>query len=322
MKASINTTYGSPEVLHIMDVEKPTLKNNEILIKVHATTVNRTDCGFRKPEAPFIIRPIHGLINPKRRILGSELSGVVEAIGKDVTSFKIGDKVFGLSTFLFGAHAEYICMDENRSIVHMPLNISYEEAAAVCDGAFLALANIKKIDFSTKPKILVNGASGSIGTACVQLAHYYGAEVTAVCGTKNIELLKTLGATSVIDYTKEDFTKCVDTYDVILDMVGKSSFFKCLPILTPQGIYISSELGYMAQNIFLALFTPFFKGKKVLFPLPKDTKEDMVLLRELIEKGNYKAVIDRVYPLERIVEATKYVETGEKTGNVVISIVS
>jgi NADPH:quinone reductase-like Zn-dependent oxidoreductase len=320
MKASVNTTYGPPEVLRIIDVAKPSPKANEVLIKIYATTVNRTDCGFRTPEYPIIIRPMHGLIKPKHTILGSEFAGIVQAIGEQVTTFKIDDEVFGLSTYVFGAHAEYICIDEHKAITQKPRNMSFTDAAAVGDGAFLALANIKKIDFSTKPKILVNGASGSIGTACVQLAKYYGADITAVCSTKNIDLVKSLGATTVIDYTKEDFTKREESYDVVLDMVGKSSFFKCLPILKPKGIYISSELGYMAQNIFLALFTPFFGGKKVLFPIPKDTKKDMELLRELIEQGNYKAIIDKIYPLENIVEATKYVETGEKTGNVVITL--
>lgn len=199
--------------------------------------------------------------------------------------------------------------------------MSYNEAAAVCDGAFLALANIKKIDFSKTPKIIINGASGSIGVASVQLAKYFGAEITAVCNPWSQELIKSLGADFVIDYTKKDFTKNSQLYDVVLDVVGKSSFFRCKKILKPGGLYFSSELGYLAQNIFLALLTPLFRGKKVLFPIPKDRKEDIQFFRELIEAGKYKAVIDRTYSLEKIIEATKYVETGQKTGNVVINIV-
>jgi NADPH:quinone reductase-like Zn-dependent oxidoreductase len=320
MKAIVNTKYGPPEVLKLMEIEKPVPKDDEVLIKIHASTVNRTDCGFRQPQY-LIVRLVSGLFRPKNIILGSELAGEIETTGKNVKTFKPGDKVYGLSTYNFGTHAEYICMPEKKSITIKPVNMSFDEAAAVCDGAFLSLAMIKTIDFSNTPEILINGASGSIGTASVQLARYYGAKVTAVCNTKNLELAKALGADFVIDYTKEDFTRDGKMYDVVLDVVGKSSFFKCKKILKPRGIYISSELGYLSQNIFLALITPFLPGKKVLFPIPKDRKEDMVFLRDLIEAGKYKAVMDRSYPLEEIIEATKYVETGEKTGNVVIKII-
>ena len=319
MKASVNTIYGSPEVLQVIDVPKPIPKDNEVLIKIHATTVNRTDCGFRKPEY-LIVKIFSGLFKPKNTILGTELAGVIEGTGKNVTSFKIGDHVFGLNTFKFGTHAEYVCVAEKKAIAPKPINMSFDEAAAVCDGLFLAYANIKKIDFSKSPKILVNGASGSIGSASLQLAKYYGAEVTAVCNTKNIELIKSLGADYVIDYTKEDFTENGKLYDIILDVVGKSSFFKCKKIMKSRGLYFSSELGYLSQNIFLALFTPLFFGKKVLFPIPVDKKEDILFFKKLIEEGKYKAIIDRTYSLNQIVEATKYVETGEKTGNVVIQI--
>jgi NADPH:quinone reductase-like Zn-dependent oxidoreductase len=320
MKAIRYTKYGPPEVLQLTEVEKPTPKDNEVLIKIHATTVNRTDCGFRKPEYILIIGFINGFFKPKKTILGSELAGVIEAIGKDVKTFKPGDPVFGLSTYNFGAHAEYICLPETGSITAKPVNMSCEEAAAICDGAFLALSNIKNIDFTNKPKILINGASGSIGSAAVQLAKYFGAEITAVCTTKNFELIKSLGAKEVIDYTLEDFTKRSEKYDVVFDAVGKSSFFKCKRLLKPGGIYFSTELGFMAQNIFLALLTPLFGGKKVLFPIPKDNKVDIQFFKEIIEAGKYKAVIDRTYRLEQIVEATRYVETGQKTGNVVISL--
>jgi len=281
--------------------------------------VNRTDCGFRQPEY-LVVRLVGGLFKPKRMILGSELAGIVAEIGKNVKTFTPGDAVFGLSTFNFGAHAEYICIAEEKSITTKPTNKSFNEAAAVCDGGFLALAFIKKIDFTNSPNILINGASGSIGSASVQLAKYFGAKVTAVCNTKDFELLKSLGADEVIDYTKEDFTKNGQHYDVVIDAVGKSSYFRCKKILKPKGIYISTELGYLSQNIFLALLTPLFGGKKVLFPMPKDTKEDIVFLKELMETGKYKAVIDRIYPFEELIDATRYVEIGEKVGNVVITI--
>jgi NADPH:quinone reductase-like Zn-dependent oxidoreductase len=319
MKASVYSRYGPPDVLQLKEVEKPVPKDNELLIRIIATSVNRTDCGFRQPEY-LIVRLVAGLFKPKKKILGSELAGVVKAIGKNVRTFKPGDSVFGLSTFNFGTHAEYCCIAEDKSIAIKPANMNYNEAAAICDGAFLALSNIRKIDFNNSPEILINGASGSIGSATVQLAKYFGAKITAVCNTRNFKLLKSLGADEVIDYTKEDFTNNGKQYDVVIDAVGKSSFFRCRKILKTHGIYISTELGYLSQNIFLALFTPVFGGKKVLFPIPRDNKEDILFFKKIIEAGKYKAVIDRTYPFEQIIEATKYVETGRKVGNVVITI--
>jgi NADPH:quinone reductase-like Zn-dependent oxidoreductase len=320
MKAIVYTQYGPPEVLQLKEVPKPSPKDNEVLIKIYATTVNRTDCGFRKPEYPLMIRPINGLLRPKRTILGSELAGEIEAIGNNVKTFKQGDQVFGLSTSNFGTHAEYICIPEEAAITIKPANMSYDEAAAVCDGAYLAMAIMRKIDFTNAKNILINGASGSIGSAGVQLAKYYGAHITAVCNTKNITLVKSLGADEVIDYTKEDVTANGQLYDVVIDAVGKSSFLRCKNLLKPGGMYVSTDLGFLSQNLFLALLTPIFGGKRVVFPIPKDSKEDIILLRELIEAGKYKAVIDRRYPLEHIIEATRYVETGQKTGNVVITL--
>lgn len=319
MKAVVYTQYGPPSVLKLVDVAKPTPKDNEVLIKIHATTVNRTDCGFRKAEY-FAVRIVGGLFKPKNTILGTELAGVVEAVGKDVSTFKPGDKVFGLSTFKFGTHAEYVCVAEDKAITPMPVNMNFNEAAAVCDGMFLAYSNIKKIYFTSPKKVLVNGASGSIGIATVQLAKYFGVHVTAVCKTQAVELLKSLGADEVIDYTKDDFTQCGQQFDVVFDSVGKSTFFKCKKILKPKGIYISSELGYMWQNVFLALAAPLMPGKKVLFPIPVDTKKDIFFFKQIIEEGKYKPVIDRTYPLEQIIDAYNYVETGEKTGNVVITV--
>ena len=320
MKAIVYTKYGPPEVLQLKEVEKPTPKDNEVLIKVHATTVNRTDCGFRRPEYPLIIRLINGVLKPKRTILGSELAGEVEAVGKGVKLFKTGDQVFGLTGNKFGAHAEYICLPEDASIVTKPANMNYEEAAAVCDGAMLAFTFIRKISLQKGDKILIYGASGSIGTAAVQLAKYYGAVVTAVCNTKNLELVKSLGADEVIDYTKDDFTKIGQTYKIVFDAVGKASFFRCKNLIDKGGFYFSTDLGFLVQNLFLVLWTGIFGSKKVKFPIPKDRKEDVAFFKELIEAGKYKAVIDRRYPLEQIVEAYRYVETGQKTGNVVITV--
>jgi len=319
MKASVNTHYGPPEVLELKDVEKPVPKDNEVLVKIYTTTVNRTDCGFRKPEY-LIVRFFSGFFKPKNTILGNELAGVVESIGKNVKTFKPADSVFGLSTYKFGTHAEYICIPENGSIALKPSNMSYKEAAAVCDGLMLGINLIRSIDFKNSPHILINGATGSIGSACVQLAKHHGAQITAVCRSQHFDLVKSLGADEVIDYTKEDFTKNGKQYDVIIDAVGKSSYFKCKHILKPKGVYYSTELGYLSQNVFLALFTPITGGKKVKFPIPTDKQNDIMEFKELIEGGHYKAVIDKEYSLDQILEATRYVELGQKIGNVVIVV--
>jgi len=319
MKAVIHTKYGPPEVLQMQEVEKPVPASGEVLVKIHATTVNRTDCGFRQPEYLFV-RLFSGIFKPKINILGTEFAGIVESIGNNVTLFKVGDAVFGLNTFKFGTHAEYFCIPENKSIALKPENMTFEEAAAVCDGLMLAINYIRKIDFKSNPKILINGASGSIGSAAVQLAKYYGADITAVCKTEHFDMIRSLGATTFIDYTKEDFTKINTKYDTVLDAVGKSSFGKCKQILNPGGVYYSTELGDWAQNVFLTPYTAIFSNKKVKFPIPTDSKKDILFFKELIEGGNYKATIDRKYSLEKIVAATKYVESGEKVGNVVITI--
>jgi NADPH:quinone reductase-like Zn-dependent oxidoreductase len=263
---------------------------------------------------------INGLFRPRKRILGSEFAGEIEAIGKAVKAFKPGDPVFGLSTGRFGTHAQYVCIPEQGPIAIKPANVSYEEAAAVCDGLMLAMTFIREIDFLEPQRILINGASGSIGSACVQLAKLYGAKITAVCNTKNIDLVRSLGAERVIDYAKDDFTQDNQIYDVVIDAVGKSSFFRCKRLLKRGGVYYSTDLGFLAQNIFLALWTRVFSSKKVKFPIPKESKKDIEFFKEIIEAGKYKAVVDRRYSLDQIVEATRYVETGQKTGNVVITI--
>jgi NADPH:quinone reductase-like Zn-dependent oxidoreductase len=319
MKASVNTKYGPPEVLQVQEVAKPKPKANEVLIKIHATTINRTDCGFRKPDY-IIVRFFNGFFKPQRSILGNEFAGEVEEVGPSVRTFKPGDQVFGLSAYKFGAHAEYICIAEDSTIANKPFNMSYYEAAAVCDGLMLGMSLIRKIDFTHSPKILINGSAGSIGSACLQLAKHFGAHVTAVCRAQHATLVKSLGADEVIDFKIKDFTKSSQCYDVILDTVGKSSFFKCKRLLTAQGVYYSTELGFLSQNIFLALITPLLGGKKVNFPIATASQKDIVRFKELIEAGHYQAVVDRIYPLEKIVEATQYVETGEKMGNVIITI--
>lgn len=319
MKAIVYTAYGSPNVLQLKEIPKPIPQNNEVLIKVHATTVNRTDCAFLSGK-PFASRLFSGLFKPKNQILGNEFAGEIESVGKDVTSFKSGDKVFGYNDTKFGAHAEYMIMPADGPITTMPINMTYREAAPIAEGAHYALCNIRAAKVQSGQKVLINGTTGAIGSAALQLVKYFGAEVTAVCDTKNIALVRSLGADEVIDYTQQDFTKINQTFDMVFDAVGKSSFGQCKPLLRKGGIYISTELGYMSQNPFLALITPVFGDKKVLFPIPTISKEDVIFLKELVETGKYKPVMDREYPLEEIVAAFRYVGMGQKTGNVVINI--
>ena len=319
MRAIINTKYGSPEVVKLMEIEKPAPKDNEVLIKVYVTTVNRTDCGFRSASY-FITRLYSGLFRPKFKTLGNEFAGVIEAIGKDVTSFNLGDRVFGYNDTNFGAHAEYMTMAEHKAIAKMPVNLTFEEAAPITEGGHYALCDLKAVKIKEGQNVLIYGATGAIGSAAVQLAKHFGATVTAVCNTKNVELIKSLGTDLVIDYTKQDFTKTDQKYDFVFDAVGKTSFGKCKPIIKKNGIYISTELGRYSENIFLALTTPLFSSKKVLFPIPTICKEDIIFLGELVEAGKFKPVVDRQYSLEQIVDAYNYVESGQKTGNVLITL--
>ena len=318
VKAVVHDRYGPPDVLRLEHVPRPVPKNDEVLVRIHATTVNRTDTGFRSAEF-FVARFFTGLVRPKRRILGSEFAGEVEAVGTAVTEFAVGDRVFGVNA-KGGAHAEFISMRESAPLAHMPTGVTFEEAAAVCDGALLALWVLRRTDLRKGQKILVYGASGSIGTAAVQLARELDADVTAVCNTKNVELVRSLGADKVIDYTKEDFTRTGERYDLIFDAVGKLSFGRCRASVKPGGTYATTDLGFLWQNPFLALWTSRVGEKKVLIPLPRHTKKDVLFLRELIEAGRYRAVIDRSYPLDQVVEASRYVETGQKTGNVILTV--
>ena len=318
MRAVVYDRYGPPDVLHIEDVPRPVPNDHEVLVKIHAATVSRTDTGLRSAEL-FASRFVSGLLRPKRRILGSDLAGEVEAVGAAVTEFKVGDRVFGINPWKFGTHAEFICMPESAALAHMPAGMAFDEAAAVCDGAILALNALRPAHLRNGQRILVYGASGSIGTAGLQLARYFGADVTAVCNTKNFELVKSLGADEVIDYTQEDFTKSGRLYDVIFNSVGKQSFGRCRNSLKRGGYFVATD---HLVNLVLAVWTARIGDKHVLFPIPpRFKKEDVIFLKEIIEAGKYRAVIDRRYPLEEVVDATRYVETKQKTGNVVLMII-
>ncbi len=319
MRAVVYRRYGPPQVLRLEEVERPTHADDEILVRVHATTVNRTDCGFRK-AAPFIVRLFSGLRRPRKQILGTEFAGEVAAAGPAVTRFAVGDRVFGVNSDNFGAHAEFVAVPEHAPVATMPAGMGFREAAAVCDGALLALACLRRAGLRGGQRILIYGASGSIGTAGVQLAKSMGADVTAVCTTKTVEVVRSLGAERVIDYTREDFTAEGERYDVVFDAVGKSSFWRCRRILKPRGVFVETDLGFLWQNPVLMLVTAVLRGKRVIVPFPRFRQKDVLLLRELIEAGRYRAVIDRSYPLEQVVEATRYVETEQKTGNVVLTV--
>jgi NADPH:quinone reductase-like Zn-dependent oxidoreductase len=314
VRAVVHDRYGPPEVLRVEDVEKPVPKDDEVLVRVRATTVNRTDCGLRAAK-PFVSRFFTGLRRPKNRTRGIEFAGVVEAVGPAVTGFAAGDEVFGVKGS--GAHAEYIAARESATIAHKPSGMSFEEAAAIPDGAALALACYRKAGLEQGQKLLVYGATGSVGTAGVQLARHFGADVTAVGNTQNLELVRSLGADRVIDYTQEDFTENGETYDVVFDAVGKLTFARARGSVKPGGVFVGTD-GFL--NLFLALPTRWIGSRRVALGITKYSKQDLLLLKQLVEAGEYRAVIDRRYPLEDVVEATRYVETGQKTGNVVLTL--
>lgn len=320
MKAAVYTKYGPPDVLQLKEVEKPTPKDNEVLIKIYATTVTAVDSIFRRGNQ-VAARLFTGLRKPKMTTLGSELTGEIVAIGKDVKRFKVGDQIFG-TTADFGAHAEYICLPEDAALIKKPANMTYEQAAALCDITALPFlrdgANIQP-----GQKILINGASGGIGTVAVQLARHFGAEVTGVCSSANVELVKSLGADEVIDYTREDFTQNGKSYDIIFDTVGKSSFSRSKGSLKSGGVYLTPvvSLPLLLQMLWTSIIGS--KKAKIVFaglrPAGEQIK-DLTLLKELFEAGRLKAVIDRTYPLEQIAEAHRYVDKGHKKGNVIITV--
>ncbi|MFC2138252.1 NAD(P)-dependent alcohol dehydrogenase [Bacteroidota bacterium] len=321
MNAVVCTKFGPPEVLKLQEVEKPIPGKNEVLIKVHATTVTAAD-GLMRMGKPLWGRIILGFKKPRKKfqITGIELAGQIASVGKEVKRFKKGDQVYGFRGFGTGTCAEYKCMPEDGSLVEKPTNLSYEEAASVVDGATTALFFLKeKANIRPDQKVLIIGASGSIGTYSVQLSRYFGAEVTGVCSTKNIELVKSLGADKVIDYTTTDFTKIGNTYDIIFDTVGKSSFSRCKKSLGKNGCYLPT-VGL--KNNFLMLWTSIIGGKKVITGMSVKKTKKLIFLKELIEAGKIKPVIDRTYPIDQIVEAHRYVDTGHKRGNVIISVLN
>jgi NADPH:quinone reductase-like Zn-dependent oxidoreductase len=320
MRAIVCSKYGKPEVLLLSEVDKPEPKDNEVRIKLHAAIVTPSDCAFRKAD-PFIIRLMYGLRRPKHTILGVEFAGEIDAVGKSVTAFQVGDHVSGISPTTFGAYAEYVCLPEAGTLASLPVNANYEEAAGLCDGGLTALIFLRDTArLQPGQKILINGASGSVGAYAVQLAKYFGAEVTGVCSSTNAAFVKSLGADQVIDYTQVDFAKSGRTYDVIFDAVGKRSFSQCRGSLSAKGVYLTTvpSLGIMLQM----LWTSKIGSKKAKFTASglQQKKENLVFLAELFETGQMKAVIDRRYPLEQMAEAHRYVETGRKKGNVVITL--
>jgi len=319
MKAIVFTKYGSPDVLQLQEVVKPSQKENDVLIKIYATSVTSGDCRMRKAD-PFAIRFFNGLTRPKKTtVLGNEFSGEIEEVGKDVKLFRKGDHVFGQTGMSLGANAEYICLPEDATLAIKPANITHEEAATIPFGGNTALHFLRKANIRSGQKVLIYGASGSLGTAAIQLARYFGTEVTGVCSTENVELVKSLGADKVIDYTKEDFTKTNQTYDIIFDTTGKSPFSGCVKSLTQNGIYLRAVHMSLSSN-FRGFWTSMTSSRKVIGGVATELKENLVFLRNLIEAGKLKPVIDRRYPFEQIAEAHRYVDKGHKKGNVAITI--
>ncbi len=319
MEAVTRTKYGSSDVLKIEVVEKPKQKNDEILIRVHATTVNRTDCAILTGK-PFAVRFFTGLTKPRSFILGTDFAGQIEAVGKKVTLFQKGDKVWGLNDEGLSSQAQYMTLRENKAVVKIPNKIAYEQVVACAEGAHYAYNFINNIKIKKGDKVLVNGATGAIGSAAVQILKYYEATVTAVVSTKNIKLLKSLGADEVIDYTKTDFTKeTKEKYHFIFDAVGKSCFGICKHLLFDKGAYISSGLGHRAENLYLPLITKLTRNKRVYFPIPISCKRSIQFVSELLEKKAFQAVIDKKYSMKSIKKAYQYVASGQKIGNVIIN---
>lgn len=319
MKAAVYSTYGPPEVVTVKEVPRPVPNHDQILVKVCCSTVNRTDAGFRSAEY-FISRFWTGIFKPKHQVLGCEFSGIVEQIGDRVASFKVGERVFGFNDKTCGGHGEYLTISEGDAVAVMPDNLQFDAAAALLEGAHYALVDIRAAKVTAGQQVMVYGATGAIGSAAVQILKHIGAIVTAVSNTKNVELVKSLGADVVIDYQTQDFTQNKTKFDFIFDAVGKSSFGRCKPLLSDKGVYISTELGKNSENVFLAIWTSFSRGKRVLFPIPTINKSDVLYFKDLAERGLFMPVIDRHYHLDQIVEAYQYVGSGQKTGNVILKV--
>jgi NADPH:quinone reductase-like Zn-dependent oxidoreductase len=319
MKAAVHTHYGPPEVVRVETVAEPVAGDNELLIKVYATTVNRTDCHYRA-ATPAVMRLLSGLTRPRATILGTEFAGDVVGAGCGVTVFRVGDKVFGYCEGKFGAHAEYLVVRANGPVAVMPSNLFYDEAAAATEGAHYALSHIRRAAITTGQDVLVYGATGGIGSAAVQLLKTIGAKVTAVCATDHLDLVRGLGADRVLDYTTGEFATDDHRYNVVFDAVGKAPFAQCRPLLKPGGIYMSTGPGPGYQNLVLPLISPLLRGVSVLFAYPKIDQAMVGYFRDLMESGQFRPLIDRRYPLADIVAAYRYVETGQKIGNVVVSV--
>lgn len=320
MKAVIYENYGPPDVLKIKEMEKPTPKKNEVLVKVYATAVTTGDVRLRKAE-PFIVRLFSGLLRPKKKILGINFAGKVEQIAEDVREFKIGDEVFGSTAFNFGCYAEYICIKSDEVIAKKPKNISFEEAAVVPFGGLTSLFFLKKANIKKDQEVLIYGASGALGTAGVQIAKYFGANVTGVCSTDNIELVKNIGAKNIIDYKKENYKEVQKIYDVIYDTVGKSPFFTSLSKLKDKGVYLQA-VHIPPSSLLKDLWVRISSKKKIIGGISIERKSDLEFLKKIIEEDKFKPVIGKNFTLEKISEAHEYVETGHKVGNVAITIIS
>ncbi len=320
MKAAVRSKYGLPGDLTIKELAIPTPKDDEVLIRVHASTVNRSDCHVLSGK-PFFMRFFTGLFKPRESIIGSDFTGEIAATGSKVQSFKAGDKIMGFGgVFGCGSHAQYFILPEmkaTKAIVPLPASLTYDEAAACLEGAFYAASQFNQLKIRAGQKALVYGATGAIGSAYVQYLKYYGVYITAVCGAENSELVRSLGADKVIDYRTEDFTKDTERYDFVFDAIGKSSFLKCKKLLTKKGVFTSSN-GFI--NFLWVFITPLFGRKRVVFSPPKSITPVLLFIKDLIEKGSFRPVIDRKYPLDRIAEAFTYVATGQKTGNVIITM--
>ena len=319
MKAAVTTRYGSPDVVRVQDVPDPRPVAGEILVRVAATTVNRTDCAYRAAR-PFFMRAVAGLRRPKWPVLGTEYAGVVAETGAGVTRFTTGDRVFGYCEGRFGAHAELLTVAEDSGVATVPDGMELATAAAATEGCHYARSTLRRAGVEAGDRVLVNGATGGIGSAVVQLAAAAGAHVTGVCGPEHLDLVRGLGASEVVDYTVEDFTRRPETYDVVIDAVGKSTFGRCRRLLADRGTYVSSELGPGGQNLALALVTPVLRGRRVVFPFPEEGREVVEDIRGMLEAGTFRPVLDRTYPLAQIADAYRYVESGQKIGNVVVSV--